>query len=280
MNNNFQTQTPWGYNDGYSTGFAGGTAFNMPTAAPKMVNPLTEEERNALKTNNAFSLKIEPVEMAKAMCTHKDPQSGKYATVNNPDGTVTCTICHTTFDPNKCVNKDYVQGVVDDFINVLQTTKLLGCDFSSDVIRGVFQMQPFVEKIPQLFDISQSSFNRYQGNTGYGTVANPNMWQLYNGMMSGAPMMQPMMQQPYAQPQSAQYPYMGQPMMQQPMGYQPNMMQMNMVPQAQGNPFYQQQPQAPLNQPQQTVPTQQAATPAANGQSNDGTVNVQAQMTL
>lgn len=276
-NNNSQTQTPWGYNNGYTTGFAGGTAFTTPTSTPRMVNPLTEEERNALKTNNTFSLKIEPVEMAKAMCTHKDPQTGKYAVVNNPDGTVTCSICHSTFDPNKCASKEYVQGVVDDFINVLQTTKLLGCDFSSDVIRGVFQMQPFVQKIPQLFDISQSSFNRYNNGTGYGTVANPNMWQLYNGLYSGMIPGAPMMQQPYAQPQSAQYPYMNQPMMQQPMGYE-NMMQMNMVPQPQGNPFYQ-QPQAPLNQPQQVATTQQPAQPA-NGQTGDGTVTVNAQMSL
>lgn len=282
--NNNQTQTPWGYNQGFNTGFVGGTAFNTPNAVPRMVNPLTEEDKQALKTNDAFTLKITPAEAAAAKCTHKDPKSGQYATTDNPDGTVTCSICHATFEPSKCVSSEDFQAHVDAVINYMQTTKLLG-DFSEDVIVGMNQMIPFLRKTPHMFKMAQSSFMNYNSQTGYSQVSNPNAFNLYNGVLTGAPVYPyPGMQQPmqyYGQPMaSAQYPVNQQPMQYgQPMGWgqAPNMMQANMVAQG-NNPFYaSQQPTAPMNQPQ---PVNQQPQQAAPAQSEDNTVKVNAQMTL
>lgn len=284
-------QAPWGANAGYNTGFAGGYAYNGTPVAPKMTNPLKPEELEALKTNNRFTLNITPQELAEGICTHKDPKTGSYATVQNADGTVTCSICHQTFDPNKVANVEYVQNVVDEFVNVLQTCKLLGLDFNDEVIRGMFQMQPFVKKLPELFKMAQTSFARYNDASTYNyQVQNPNPWGLYNQMMVGQPMfMQPQMQQPVnygTQPMG----YGQQP--QQPMGFgmpqqQPMMtpyanMQQQMVGGA--NPFYAAQPMTtmPMNGVALPGATQQPAQPpqAANNGEEKKDVSVSTQMGL
>lgn len=277
MTNNTMAQgTPWGYNAGYNTGFAGGMTYGQP-AAPKMTNPLTDEELKALQQNNAFTLQVTQQELAQGICTHKDPKTGRYATVKNPDGTVTCSICHTTFDPDSVVDVDYVKRVTTEFLNVLETCKLLGVDLSNDVIRGVFQMSPFVKKIPELFNIAQTSFLRYNeaNPNAYQAAANPNMWGMFNNLMMGQPpMMAPMMGQP------VQNPY-GQPA-QMYAGYQAPAtpyanMQAQMVPG--GSPFYAQPATTmPMNQP--TMPSQPQQPVQAQEQATEQQVHVDAQMNV
>lgn len=271
-NNTMVQGTPWGYNAGYNTGFVGGMTYAQP-AAPKMTNPLTDEELKALHQNNAFTLQVTPQELAQGICTHKDPKTGCYATVNNPDGTVTCSICHTTFDPNSVVDVDYVKKVTNEFLNVLETCKLLGIDLSSDVIRGVFQMAPFVKKIPELFNIAQTSFVRYNeaSPNAYQATANPNMWYMFNNLMMGQP---PMMGQPVQSPyaQSAQM-YQGY---QQPSVTPYANMQSQMVPG--GSPFYAQPATTmPMNQPM--MPAQAPAAPVQE-QPVEQQVKVDAQMNV
>lgn len=269
-----QGMTPWGYNAGYNTGYVGGVTYSQPVA-PKMVNPLTDEERKSLQQNNAFTLQVTQQELAQGVCTHKDPETGRYATVKNPDGTCTCSICHTTFDPDKVVDADYVKRVTSDFLNVLETSKLLGVDLNSDVIRGVFQMVPFVKKIPELFTIAQTSFLRYNeaNPNAYQSAANPNAWGMYNNVMSGQPMMYGMpMNNPFGQPAQAYAQYT------------PNMqMQNQMVPG--GSPFYAAPATTmPINQPVMPMPQQPAPVQTAPAQPQDQqpveTVSVNAQMTV
>lgn len=277
-NNQQQGTMPWGFNNGYNTGFAGGATYGAPMQQPKMVNPLSSEERDSLKQNNAFTLQVTQADLAQGICTHKDPQTGQYSTVPNPDGTVTCSICHTTFDPNKVVDVDYVQHVTDEFLNILETCKLLGVDLNADVIRGVFQMSPFVKKIPELFKMAQTSFLKYneQNPTAY-QAQNPNMWAMMGQVLSGQPMMwqQPMYQQaPMWNAQGAQY--------QAPPMQAPQYMQNAMVPG--GSPFYAQPvQQAPMQQPMlpNQVPVQAPQTQAASADEKTGdTVNVKTQMSL
>ena len=277
-NNTMVQGTPWGYNAGYNTGFAGGLTYATPVA-PKMTNPLTPDEMKALQQNNAFTLNVSQQDLAQGICTHKDPKTGRYATVPNPDGTVTCSICHTTFDPDKVVNVDYVKNVTNEFLNALETIKLLGVDLSDEVVRGVFQMVPFVKKVPDLFNIAQTSFLRYNeaNPNAYQAAANPSMWGAFNNFMMGQPAMmyQPAMGQP------VQNPY-GQPA-QMPYGYQAPMtpyanMQAQMVPG--GSPFYAAQPATtmPMNQP--TMPQQQPAPAQEQPAAEQQEVHVNAQMNV
>lgn len=259
-----------------------------PIAKARMSNPLTGEEKDALKTQavDQFNLSIDVAEMAKAICTHKDPNTGLFTTVENPDGTITCTVCHETFDPDACT-PDEVQDVATKMKNVLQTLKFLALDLPDEVIRGFFGFLPYIDKVPQLYKIAVNTYNRYnnpslhgnlQANNGaniygaFNNIMNPTM-PVYNSYMMG----QQQMQQPFYNPQQAAM-MMGQQQMPGNPFYAQQMQQPMGMPQQQ--PFYNQQmPQqaAPAQPTVQQMPPQQSVTPVA-GQPEQ--VVVKEQLTL
>lgn len=249
----------------FNPGFMGGMGYNPQPVRPKMNNPLTAEEREALKTDNSFNLSVTPEEAAEAVCTHKDQAKGEFAIVRNADGTCTCSICHTTFNPD-IVDDESVAKATDIMINVLETCKLLGLDMNSELVRGFFQMIPFLKKTPKLYKLAYNSFSKYNS---------PQPLQQVNGGASyfGALNMLTNPTVPMGQPQYGygygyQQPMMGQPM-QQPMATPFMNMQAQTVPGA--NPFYAQQPMMgqpmaqPAAQPVQVTPPayQPGATTAA-----------------
>lgn len=250
----------------YNSGFVGGAMYNPQPIVPKMVNPLTADEREALKTDNSFTLNITPAEAAAAVCTHKDPQKGQFAIVANGDGTCTCSICHRTFSPDM-VDEKLVEDATKTMINVLETSKLIGLDLNPELIRGYYQMIPFIEKAPKLYKLCMNAFNRYNAQAPTQQAAGQVPYFNALNMLTNptVPMGQP--QYGYGYGYGYQQPMgMAQPM-QQPVT--PMMgMQAQTVPGA--NPFYAQPQQPmmgqPMAAPQQPVapmpPTYQPA-PAA-----------------
>lgn len=226
-----------------------------PISKPRMSNPLNKEEQEALKNQVAdqFSLSLTTLDMAKAMCTHKDPNTGLYTIVENADGTITCTQCHETFDPDACT-PEAVEEASKVMKNVLQTMKYIGIDLSNDVIRGFFGFMPYIDKIPQLYKIALNSYNRYNPDLLNGKVQQANnganIFGAFNNIMNpAAPVYNGyMMQQQMVAPQG---------------GYYYNPQQAAMMGQAQqmpGNPFYAQAPQQmpPMNQPAPQMQAPQA----------------------
>ena len=233
-------------NNVYNPGFMGGAMYAPQQQKPLMVNPLTEDERAVLKTDNSFSLQVTPAEMAQAICTHKDPVKGEFSVVPNADGTCTCKICHETFNPDQ-VDENYVNDAVVRMTNVLETCKYLAVDLNPEVTRNYFQMLPFIKKAPQLYKLAHNSFSRYtNANPTANLATGPNY---FNGFMA---LMNPAIsfaQPQYGYPQQAQY------------GYPTATQQMAAQAVPGGNPFYQ-QPMMPMGQP--VAPVAPAATTAMN----------------
>ena len=197
--NNFNNN--WGYNN---NGFMN-YGYNRPKM-PDPTQPLTKEDMALLKQKAPqFSLAISQVDALKAICTHRNEQGEQL--IQNNDGTVTCAICGTKFTP---VNAD--QKTVDEIfkaaVNCLETIKIMYMDIPDDVTRAYFQMTPFLEKGPQLYQIATDHYQRYSnpsviaGNYNNGG----NAFALYSAMMNpGAMMGMGMPQQmPYGQPGMAQ----------------------------------------------------------------------------
>lgn len=223
---------------------------------PRMSNPLSKEEQEALKNQVAdqFSLSLTTLDMAKAMCTHKDPNTGLYTIVENADGTITCTQCHETFDPDACT-PEAVEEASKVMKNVLQTLKYIGIDLSNDVIRGFFGFMPYIEKIPQLYKIALNSYNRYNPEMLNGKVQQvnngANIFGAFNNIMNpAAPVYNGyMMQQQMVAPQGGYY-------------YNPQQAAMMGQPQQMpGNPFYAQAPAQPMAP--QAAPQVQPQAPVA-----------------
>lgn len=275
MYQNFQSTPQF---QGY--GFANPKPQVMKMTNPAMTNP---DERKLLTNNNKFSFKIEPVEMAAAFCTHKDPNTGEFLTVPDNDGTgnVTCSLCHTKLNPD-IINDEEAERITNEFVNLVEVTKMLGIDISEDVIRQLCKIIPVVKRWPQYFKISANSFNKYTSQYNHTYIPQSggiNYAGLYNAMRGGAGAY-PMYNNPYAysNPSMMQTPFMNQQMMTMPGGYGLY---------AEQAPAYQQpmqpaQNMAPINSPimPQPVAAQQPAQAPAQPTATAPTATIEQQVQL
>jgi hypothetical protein len=203
---------------------------------PNPTNPLTKEQMAMLKQNAPeFTLAIDNVTALKAICTHRD-ESGE-TLIQNTDGSVTCSICGTTFTPVN-TDEETVKQLVKSVKDIMETTKIMYVDMPDEVTKGIFQMTPFFDKLPQLYKIAIDHYGRYSNSPVISGVYNngTNTVNLYAAMMNpamGMGMGMPMQQMPYGMP-------MQQPMQSQPMNPGAPMPDTNMnmgTPAPNGNPF-------------------------------------------
>ena len=248
----------------------GGAAY-APIQQAKMTQVLTDEEIKELRrTGSGFTLNIPGVEFTRAKCTHKD--HGQFATVDNGDGTHTCTICGERFRIVE-YGPEEAQEVVDRFLDLFQSTKLFYVNMPESYIENITQMIPIIKQVPELYRIAYNDFNKYEnGGTGltqrggmYGAnllnaVIQPNMVYPQQQMMyPQQPQYYPQQQMQYAQPQQGYYDPQ-QMMYPQQAGQYP-------TPQGVSNGFgYAAPQQVQPQQVQQQQPQQQQAQTVQGGQ--------------
>lgn len=147
---------PYGANYGYSYGVQRPQARNT--------QPLTPEQIAKLRQNsNAFDMKVEPEDLWRAACTHKE-KNGQSALIQNADGSYTCTICHEKFEMSEKTPKE-VQDATDLIINILQTIKTIYLDAPEELIKQYMQLIAILKKLPQLWDRAISNFSMYDDTT-------------------------------------------------------------------------------------------------------------------
>lgn len=259
MNNGFN-------NYGYPTGgYYGGTMYQE---APKlnMTQGLTPEQLKSLQKTSGWSLAISEEELLRAYCTHR--HENRFAVTQDEEGNMTCSLCGTKFHPfegDVASARELVSKVRD----LLETTKMQSLTLPPQTIKDFFQIEPVLDRLPDLFAKSKEDYKRALGyNDNYIYGQETNAFAAYQNMinpMAGAGYYDPaMMQQPIygGQPSYPGYPYgapqqpmqqqvYGQPGFAQPQqgyGQQP---QFQGYGQPQGNPFN--VGSAPVQQP--TAPT-------------------------
>lgn len=286
----------WANGQGYATGMGntqGMQYAQMRNIQPLMTNPLTAEEEKLLITEqDTFDLKVQPKEIAEAVCTHKKDGRFQITPLGN-NGECICNLCKAKFNPAE-VTEIYTQEAVDAILNVLQTCKMIGVDMNNDVVRQFYTIIPYIKRIPKLYSMLVRIFEKYNMQNPVAQASGPNVFNMFNSIMNPAiPIMAPQMD---PNMMYGGYPYN---MMQQnmvnggvgtsPLYQQPQMMQPpynNVYPQQQ-NPAMMNQPtfgQPPMQQPQ--MPNQQQAPVQPNVQQNQqpqqqtGQVNVKEQLQL
>ena len=284
---NYQQQAPWGYV--YPNNFGPGMVpnANMPVAHAK--SWLTPEQRSSLqKTVQKFNLAASEEDVIKGNCNHYN-ENGTCALVPDADGSdgYTCSICGTHFTMRD-FTKEEVQNATDNILDILNNIKVMYLSLDPSAATTYFQIIPFIEKVPKLYDIASTDFKKYDNAAmyvnGYNrtnafdnfrAMNNPGMFGAFGGYqqpMYGMPQ-QPMgYQQPaygYApQGMNPMYGQYQQPAPQPQAGYQPQAQGFAMNPQGAAAP---QQPQANVYQggyaqapvaPQpQVAPAQQPTAP-------------------
>ena len=202
-----------------------------PVQQEKFYNYLTPEEMESLKGKaDQFSITPTSYEITRARCNHRSQNGEKDALIWDPNtGRVRCSICGYEFMPtDPDLSQDAIIEAKDKIVDLLQTIKLLFVDFNPDSAREFYQILPYIEKIPQLYDFAAKNFAKHDLNNTFfnqnynmGTLAQfSQLQQMLGGGVVTTPgyqyQPQPMYQQPvYQQPAyAAGYP-------QQAYGYTP-----------------------------------------------------------
>ena len=271
MNNVYQQ--PMGY---APNAFMGQGMVPNQQPMPKTGNWLSGEKYNLLQKGlSQFKLSVTEEELAKGQCNHYN-LNGTSALIPDQDGSggCTCAICGTHFNSREYTAEE-VQNATNSVLDVLNTIKILYLSIDPSAALEYFQIIPFIEKIPQLYNIAVNDFKKYEGvnNMVPSNAQNPfNIFSMmsmgYNPAMMGyqqAPMGYGVPQQPmYAQPQQAAPGMNGfqqqpgfNPMYAQPQapvanGYQPQTQGYVFNPQGAAQPMVNTnmpvQPQAPIAQ--------------------------------
>lgn len=231
----------------------------------QVTNPMTKEDLELLKpVKNEFNMNIDPVDVARAKCPHKNATK----LLINPIGggnMVKCSQCGAEFDLT-IRSKEDIEASVNNLVNFLEQMKLYAVNFDEEFYKDYMMMIPLLRKAPNLYEMAvqnftevvrqtsnsqtvapnaNPAFNRF-GFDAYQDIFNGNYGARYNVYNQQQPVM------PMAQP------------MAQPGYYDPNMVAAQQAPQMQPAPQQGQVfgafTQAPVMQP-----APQMGNPFANG---------------
>ena len=236
----------------------------------QVTNPMTKEDLELLKpVKNEFNMNIDPVDVARAKCPHKNATK----LLINPIGggnMVKCSQCGAEFDLT-IRSKEDIEASVNNLVNFLEQMKLYAVNFDEEFYKDYMMMIPLLRKAPNLYEMAvqnftevvrqtsnsqtvapnaNPAFNRY-GFDAYQDIFNGNYGARYNVYNQQQPVM-PMQVQPMAQPGY----------------YDPNMVAAQQAPQMQPAPQQGQVFGAFTQAPQQApvmAPAPQMGNPFANG---------------
>ena len=213
---------------GYPQGMQGMVPNQV--AMPKTGNWLSADKYALLQKGlGQFKMSVSDEEVARGQCNHYN-LNGTSALVRDPnDGSYTCTICGTKFTACEFTQED-VDNATKNVLDILNTIKVMYLSLDPSAALEYFQIIPFIEKIPQLYQIAVNDFKKYEGiNSFMPTQQNP--FNFYAMLMGQAPMAPGM---GYAQ---APMGYAAQPVA--PMGYAPQPVMNGFAQQNPGfNPLY------------------------------------------
>lgn len=187
---------------GNPMGFMGGMVPNQQPM-PKTGNWLNGDKFNLLQKGlSQFKLSVTEEELARGQCNHYN-LNGTSALIPDQDGSggSTCAICGTHFTSRDFTQED-VENATQNILDILNTIKILYLSIDPSAALEYFQIIPFIEKIPQLYNIAVADFKRYEGVNNMVPAQNGNqnpfnifsmMTMGYNpGMMGGYPQQPPM----------------------------------------------------------------------------------------
>ena len=231
---------------GYAPNFMGQGMVPNQQQMPKPGNWLTGDKYALLQKGlSQFKLSVTEEELAKGQCNHYN-MNGTSALIPDQDGSggCTCAICGTHFTSREFAQED-VQNATQNVLDILNTIKIMYLSIDPNAALEYFQIIPFIEKIPQLYNIAVNDFKKYEGVNNMVPTQGQNPFNIFSMMTMGynPSMMGGFVQQPmgYGMPQQV------------PMGYpQQQPMMNNFAQQNPGfNPMYgaPQQPMAPGYQP-------------------------------
>lgn len=235
----------------------------------QVTNPMTKEDLELLKpVKNEFNMNIDPVDVARAKCPHKNATK----LLINPIGggnMVKCSQCGAEFDLT-IRSKEDIEASVNNLVNFLEQMKLYAVNFDEEFYKDYMMMIPLLRKAPNLYEMAVQNFTEVVRQTSNSQTVAPNANPAFNRF--GFDAYQDIFNGNYGARYNVynqQQPVMPMPQpMAQPGYYDPNMVAAQQAPQMQPAPQQGQVfgafTQAPQQAPMMT-PAPQMGNPFANG---------------
>jgi hypothetical protein len=171
-------------------GYYYGGFGNMTPQDYNQKNNLTGDEINKLiKKDNALSLAVTETEALRAMCNHRTADGTRDTLEYDPQtGEAYCVVCQKRFVPVTNMSQEDVKDVVQQTMNVIQTIKLIYKDMPVDVSRQFWTFAALLEKIPELYDVAQKNYAKYDSSMNWmnnsGNMASINMFNNLQNMFN------------------------------------------------------------------------------------------------
>ena len=231
----------------------------------QVTNPMTKEDLELLKpVKNEFNMNIDPVDVARAKCPHKNATK----LLINPIGggnMVKCSQCGAEFDLT-IRSKEDIEASVNNLVNFLEQMKLYAVNFDEEFYKDYMMMIPLLRKAPNLYEMAVQNFTEVVRQTSNSQTVAPNANPAFNRF--GFDAYQDIFNGNYGARYNVynqQQPVMP---MAQPGYYDPNMVAAQQAPQMQPAPQQGQVFGAFTQAPQQApvmAPAPQMGNPFANG---------------
>lgn len=231
----------------------------------QVTNPMTKEDLELLKpVKNEFNMNIDPVDVARAKCPHKNATK----LLINPIGggnMVKCSQCGAEFDLT-IHSKEDIEAFVNNLVNFLEQMKLYAVNFDEEFYKDYMMMIPLLRKAPNLYEMAVQNFTEVVRQTSNSQTVAPNANPAFNRF--GFDAYQDIFNGNYGARYNVynqQQPVMP---MAQPGYYDPNMVAAQQAPQMQPAPQQGQVFGAFTQAPQQApmmAPAPQMGNPFANG---------------
>ena len=145
----------------------------------QVTNPMTKEDLELLKpVKNEFNMNIDPVDVARAKCPHKNATK----LLINPIGggnMVKCSQCGAEFDLT-IRSKEDIEASVNNLVNFLEQMKLYAVNFDEEFYKDYMMMIPLLRKAPNLYEMAVQNFTEVVRQTSNSQTVAPNANPAFN----------------------------------------------------------------------------------------------------
>lgn len=150
---------------------------------PQNVNALTDEEIRTLKNarpTSMINLNIEPNDVLRSMCTHKENGRDVVQLVQDGSNDVWCPICGARWSP-EIMSKEEVEELVNKLVGQMQNAKWTG-DLPTELSRELFTLIPLIQKYPEIHKYAIDNFNKYYSQNQFVNAQDASVYAQYNSL--------------------------------------------------------------------------------------------------
>lgn len=155
--------------------------------------------KNSNKQNNIYTYTnksgyedfvINEKEKFMSKCNHRKADNSADTLTENEDGSYTCGICGTTFNPlSTNYSKEDVKKDISKVIDIIETMKMIDSvnkddsEKDNDIKQQYYDLILYLKKLPDLYEKMVNRYKDYERSTFYMFKQDPSMKDFFKNLM-------------------------------------------------------------------------------------------------